>query len=298
MPVIPTLLDGQFWLDGYTFGLPTDPVFTLESGLDLGSMDVRHQDAPHPSADAILFGRDLTTPPVWTFSLGARPVAGGDVYDVLDGFAAAWSGWAVRSTPGAVSTLAYRRGGRQRVVYGRPRQWQVETPQVITHDWRVVTAQFQLSDTRSYSAVESEAHLGTVHTTTSTGVVFPVVLPVIFGSSPGERAGWVTVTSPVPTPFTVTITGPSTGVASGFRVASAGWALDLPVQLPAGSTLTVDTAAGVVAINKSPISSGVGRASNLGALLQPGTQEVVFTANDPSATVTATIRWREASTSW
>lgn len=295
---IPTLAEGQFALDGYVFGARSDTVFLLESGLDMGSAEIRNQDQPHPSADAVLFGRDLTTPPAWTFSLGVIVGPGGDLYAAIDGFAAAWSGWAKRSTPGAVSELVYRRNGVTRVVYGRPRAWNIETPKVLQHRVRVLTAQFQLADSRAYSSTLSEVVLGTVHTSTSSGVVFPVVFPTFFGSSPQERAGWVTVTSPVPTPFTVTVTGPSTGVASGFRVESAGWVLDMPVTITPGQTLTVNTASGIVAVNGSPISTGVGRASNLGALLQPGTQEVQFTANDPSATVTATVRWREASTAW
>lgn len=293
----PVLSEGQWSLDGYVFGARSDPVCLLESGLDLGSADVREQDVPHPATDKILFGRDLRTPPTWTFSLGARDDAG-NVYAVLDEFAAAWGGHAVRGTPGAVAELAYRRAGATRVVYGRPRDWAVETPQVLQHTFRVVTARFQLADANTYSGTRHEVALGTVHTSTSTGVVFPVIFPVIFGSSPGARAGWVTVTSPVPAPFTVTVTGPSTGVASAFHLASAGWVLDVPVTLHPGQTLTIDTGTSTVAIDGVPVSAGIGRSSNLSARLTPGTQEVQFTAQDPSATVSATVQWREASTSW
>lgn len=295
--MIPDLGEEQWSLDGYIFGSVRDEVVLLEDGLDTGEADYRDQDAPHPGGDTILFGRDLRTPPTWTFTLGAVSRAG-DVYGVLARFGAAWSGDRVRSTPGAVCELAYRRAGETRVVYGRPRAFTVETPTRLQHEFRVVTAQFQLSDGLSYSGVLHEVQLGTVHTTTSTGVVFPVVFPVIFGSSPGERAGWVEVASAVAAPFTVTITGPSTGVASGFRVASAGWVLDLPVTLRPGQTLTVDTATSVVAVDGVPVTTGIGRASNLSARIEPGRQEVVFTANDASATVTATIRWREAAATW
>lgn len=298
---IPALLEGQFALDGYVFGARTDPVFLLESGLDVGGADMRVQDQPHPFTDQMMFGRDVTTPPVWTFSLGAISGEGdgdGSVYGVIDGFAAAWGAWGKRGTPGAVCELAYRRAGVTRVVYGRPRQWAIETPKRLQHRLRVLTAQFQLADSRVYSADWSEMVLGTVHTSTSSGVVFPVVFPTFFGSAPQSRAGWVTVTSPVPAPFTVTITPPVVGSASGFKVWSSGWEIELPVTLVPGRTLTVDTGTGVVALNGTPASTGVGRASNLAARLQPGAQEVQFTANDPSATVTATIRWREASTAW
>lgn len=295
--MLPVLAEEQWSLDGYVFGSRNDEVMLLEDGLDTGEADYRDQDAPHPGNDTILFGRDLRTPPSWTFTLGALSREG-DVYGVLGRFGAAWSGDRVRSTPGAVCELAYRRNGQTRVVYGRPRAYTVETPTRLQHTFRIVTAQFQLSDARSYAGAWTEVQLGTVHTTTSTGIVFPVVFPVIFGSSPGERAGWVDVASAVETPFTVTITGPSTGVASGFRVASTGWVLDLPLTLRPGQELTVDTATSVVSVDGVPISTGIGRASNLSARIRPGSQEVTFTANDPSATVTATIRWREAATTW
>lgn len=291
------LLEGQFDLDGYVFGARSDPVFLLESGLDLGAPDVRDQDAPHPSQDMLMFGRDLLTPQEWTFSLGVRDDAG-DVYRVLDEFATAWGAWTRRGAPGAQCLLTYRRAGRTRCVYGRPRQWQIETPRVLTHDFRIVTARFQLSDVRAYAAEVSEMVLGTVHTSTASGVVFPVVLPQTFGSAPQARAGWVDVTSPAPVPFTVGITGPAAGVASGFRVASTGWEIELPATIHPGQTLTVDTRTGVTAINGTPVATAIGRASDLGARLMPGPQEVQFEADDPSASVQAYIRWREASTSW
>ena len=291
------LLEGQWDLDGYKFGARTDPVILLESGLDTGSPAVRDQDNEHPSQDMLMFGRDLLSPPSWTFTLGARHPAG-DVYTVLDEFATAWGAWTQRGVPGAQCLLSYRRGGRTRCVYGRPRTWQIETPTVLQHEFRVLTAQFQLSDVRSYSDTVSELVLGTVHTSTSSGVVFPTVLPAFFGSSPQARAGQLTVTSPVPVPFTIGITGPTIGVASGFRVASTGWEIELPATIHPGQTLTVDTRTGVTAINGTAVTTAIGRASDLGARLMPGPQEVQFTANDPSASVQAYVRWREASTSW
>lgn len=289
----PTLNDGQYDLDGYTFGSLADEVVLLESGIEWGQVGVRTQDVPEPLGDGVLFGRDYLEPPTWTFTLGARHVT--DVAPVVGRLASAWRGDAARRTPGARSVLHYRRGGTTRVVYGRPRRFAVETPKVWDPDFRVITCDFQLADPVVYDSTESTLLLSLVRSSTATGLVFPVVFPVTFGSVTGSRAGIVTVAGSVPVPFRVTFAGPATGSATALKVTSTGWTLDVPVTLAAGQTLVVDTATGVVTLNGAPAQIGLGRGTNLSARLQPGPQEVVFTATDTSQTSTATVAWRAAS---
>lgn len=296
MPV-PTLAEGQYDLDGYVFGSTADEVVLLESGVETGQLGVRAQDVEAPLGDGLMFGRDFFTPPVWTFTFGARHASSVD--EVVGRLASAWRADHARTTPGARSVLHYKRAGVTRVVYGRPRRFAVEAPQVYQTDFRIVTADFQLADSLTYEAAESTLLLSLVRASVATGLEFPVVFPVTFGSQASTRAGVVTVAGSVRSPFTVRVDGPATGSASGFRVESLhptdSWVLDLPVTLNHGQWVEVDTATGVVVLNGTPTQVALGRGTNLSARLAPGAQELVFTATDPSLTVSALVSWRSAS---
>ena len=296
MPV-PTLVEGQYDLDGYTFGALTDEVVLLESGVEWGQTGVRTQDVEAPLGDSLLFGRDYLSPPVWTFTMGARHAT--DVDQVIGRLSAAWRADAVRTTPGARSTLHYKRAGLTCVAYGRPRRFAVETPKVYQTDFRIVTADFQLSDATTYAAVADSLTITLLRTSIASGLVFPVTFPVTFGSQTSSRAGTVTVNGSTRTPFTVRVNGPVTGSASQFMVSSTGgadpWGMDLPVTLTPGQWVEIDTATGVVLRNGSPVQLALGRGSNLNARLSPGSQELTFTADDPSQTSSAVVTWRVAA---
>ncbi len=296
---VPTLTEGQYDLDGYKFGTMADEVVLLESGVEWGQIGVRDQDVEEPLGDGVIFGRDYLVPPTWTFTLGARHPY--DVDQVVNRLAAAWRADAVRLVPNARSTLHYKRAGVTRVVYGRPRRFAVETPVVYQTDFRIVVCDFRLATTEVMGAAENSLTLSLTRTSTATGVVFPLRFPVRFGSSTDSRAGFVTVEGTSRAPFRVRINGPASGSATAFRIASTGgtdpWVLDLPVVLTAGQWLLVDTATGVILRNGAPTTMQLGRDTNLAARLSPGTQEIVFTANDPSQSAAAIITWQDATAS-
>ena len=296
---VPTLTEGQYDLDGYKFGTLADEVVLLESGVDWGQTGMRTQDVEEPLGDGVIFGRDFLAPPSWTFTLGARHPT--DVNPVVARLAAAWRADAIRGVPNARSTLHYRQGGITKVVYGRPRRFAVETPKVWNNDFRIITCDFQLASAIVMVAATNSLTLSLVRTSTATGLMFPVRFAATFGSSTDSRSGYVTVGGSTPTPFVLRINGPSSGSATAFRVESVGgtdpWALDVPVSLTSGQYVEIDTSTGVVLMNGSPASLQLGRDTNLAARLSPGTQEIVFTANDPSQSAAAVLTWRDAAAS-
>lgn len=294
MPV-PVLSEGQYDLDGYTFGSTADEVVLLESGVEWGQLGRRVQDVQF--RDGVLFGRDYFEPPVWTFTAGARHAT--DVDQVVGRFAAAWRADSRRTTPGAVSTMHYKRAGVTRVAYGRPRRFAVETPKVYDTDFRIVTCDFQLSDATVYEATEQSLTITLLRTSVATGVTFPVTFPVTFGSQTSNRAGIATVDGSTATPFTVRVNGPVTGSASSFVVSSTGgtddWGVGLPFTLTSGQWVELDTATGVVLLNGVPTQVPLTRGTDLAARLSPGPQELVFEADDPSQSSSAVITWRVAA---
>ena len=293
---IPVLSEGQYNLDGYTFGAYADECVLLESGVETGTRGVRVQDIQ--INDMTMFGRDFFTAPVWTFTIGVKHPT--DVDQPLGRLAAAWRADGARRVPGETVDLYYVRAGRTLLVRGRPGDFSVETPKKYQTDFRIVTCTFRLGEAVAYHAAVETLELSLVRTSTASGIIFPVVFPVVFGSPPGIRQGTVTVDGSAEVPFTVRINGPASGQAAQFRLSSTGgagdpWVIEIPATLSAGQVVEVDTATGATRLNGVATPIGLGQNTNLTARLSAGPQEVVFTATDPSMTSTAVISWRAAS---
>lgn len=293
---MPALAEGQFSLDGYVFGTPADDVVILEKGLDHAELSYRTQDTPHPLADETLFGRDIITPPTWTFTLGARNDVNLDT--TLETLTTLWRADAIRSTPGARMALTYCLNGRERVVYGRPRNFAVDQGVTADNNFKVVTAQFTLAEIVSYGATERTASLSQVTTTPGTGLVLPKALPWDLTSTYATRAGLITMGSAVPAPFEVDIYGPTIGTATDIRVWSADWLLHFGVTISPGDTFTYRTVNGTATLNGNSVAPNLRGSSTARARISPGSAEVVLTSSDTSNTVTGTVRWRDVYASF
>ena len=285
------MIDGQFELDGFAFGSPADSIVVLTSGWDVGGYTVRNQDVPAPQGDHLYFGRDYHTPGVWTFTLAFRDDH--DVRPILSDFAARWR--RSRLTPGEVSVLRYQQNGQIRRVFGRPRSFDIEKDDVTDHTFKLVTCTFQLQDTYSYSDALNVLNLDLITTSHEEGLTFPADFPWEFQSDGFVRKGMVTIGGDQPTPFRVVIQGPLDGQATNFKLwSTTGWRMEFSTYLSTRGNLVVDTSRGSVKRNSVAFGSLKGRSDYL-ARLEPGAQEIVFEANDPTFTSTARIEWREVS---
>ena len=289
------LQERQFSMDGYVFGLPSDEVMLLENGLDVGGYDIRSQDRERSSGDGVFFGRDFHTPPTWTFKLGVKAIDG-DVMGALRRLGAVWRGDRFRGVPGAYTALSYRLGGQERVVYGRPRRFFADPDPTWQSDWKMVTADFRLMDSRSYGPLRSLT-LDLVSTASVGGLVFPAQFPWSFSPTEAVRSGAVVVDSTIGSPFVVKIAGPVSGTASNFRISSTGWSFKLDTYLAPAGNIVIDTATGVATRNSS-VFGAASAVTDWRAELRPGPQEVLFSADDPTASSTATIEWREAASTY
>lgn len=293
---MPALNEGQFSLDGYVFGTPADDVVILAKGLDQAELSYRTQDTAHPTADETLFGRDTITPPTWTFTLGARNNA--DLDTTLETLTTLWRSDAVRHTPGARLALSYCLNGRERVVYGRPRNFAVDQGTTADNEFKIVTAQFTLAEIVSYGATEQTVPLSQVTTTPGTGLVLAAALPWALVSTYATRAGLVTMGSAVPAAFEVDIFGPTIGTATDIRVWSADWLLHFGVTVTPGDTFTYRTSNGTATLNGTPVAANLKGASTAKPRMSPGSNEVVLTSSDTSNTVTGAVRWRDVFASF
>lgn len=283
------LLTGQYELDGYLFGLASDEVSVLSDGWDPGSYDIDNQDADNPIGDNTWFGRDYFKPGSVTLTMlvhhdeNCRPA--------LTRLANAWRADHIRKTPGAESVLRYNSFGETRRVYGRPRRFAVEKQPINDPTYRVVTADFKLSEYVSYGDSTNLVTMDLITTPIGGGVTLPAVLPWTLGASESTaRRGIVTIGG-APAPFIATFYGPITGTANNWRLQTANWVFTSNASLRPGETLTLDTRKGTLTHSSGASAVGsIGR-SSLTPRLPTGTSEILFGAADSTATAYATVQW-------
>lgn len=285
------LADFQFQLDdGETFGRASDTVKLLAGGWDTGTTELRVQDVDSPRADTRAFGRDWLSPPVWTLSLVILKPGGGASYEA-DRFIAWWR-TSARRTLGSLSTLRYGIGGKDFLVYGRPGK--VSRSSLAAGDKRVaIVAEFRLQEALAYGNDEQVVTLG-LTTPTSGGVVLPAVAPLVLAGPAGERAGIINVGGQHLAPVVVQFNGPATGQALNPVVEVVGeWSIGLTGAVSAGQTVIVDTLRRTVTRNGVDTPGLLNSTSSLRSRLPRGVLEVKYRAVDPSATSSATFRFRD-----
>lgn len=291
------LFEGEFELDGYRFGTPDSDVVILEGGLDTGAPSIAVNDIDNPVGDGGHFGRDFLRGPTWAFTLGVRDDE--NVDRTLAELARVWRNEAVRTTPGAVSTLRFKRNGIAYRVYGRPRRFGVAPAEVADPGWQIVEADFRVAEPLMYrdEAEEVTITLDAPPEEEDEGVILPEVLEWYLGRDSASKTVILAVQTLDPAPFEVYIEGPQTGGLSNFKLEGPGWEIDFGVTVVSpGSTLHVDTRAATALLDgKSVANSTMSRRTRLNARLLNGASSVTFTGADPSGTAKARIVWRATS---
>lgn len=288
------MFDSQFTLDGYTFGGVDDDVIVLEDGLDTGSAEIRDQDADMPRGDGSLFGRDTLGSPTWSFTLGVRSDAA-DVYEKLAALANVWRADHNRNSPGAVSTLAFSRNGREQVVFGRPRRFAVVPAKFADPEFQTVEAQFKLLDPFIYSGEEQSLRMGLIETASTGGLVLPETLPWSLAANQGTRKGIVTVGGFTATPLKVRIYGPTVqSTLTNVQITAPGFTLKLNTTIAPNQMVEVDTRTRTVMSDGISLAGHLSADSRLGTKLLPGSTEFTFYGEDSSYTSQAEFLWRDA----
>ena len=293
------LTEGQFELDGDLFLVSKhergEPFHVQD--LDTGTSDPRTQDADRPLGDGRMFGADFYSAPTWTFTLWVQDETD-PALDHMGVLKAAWQNRALRRTPGATQVLRYTLKGRTRRVYGRGRKCEpANVRQGVNFGFLPALAEFDLVDPLTYDDAEVALSLDLV-TDAGPGITWPITWPVTWGAPAGLRQGVVNVAGEEPTPFTVTVTGPTSGKALSPYVAGPGWWVELPgLELAYNQQLVIDTRAHTVKVDGVSVAGFLSRRSSLTARLAPGSQELLFGATDPTNTARAVVSWRPAHAS-
>lgn len=286
--------DGEVEVGGYLTG-PGLPVFV--TSLDPGVAAERHQDVQSDYTGKVSFGRDTVSPPVWKlqFAIGEGRSAD-EALAALAALQRAWRTAVDPRVPGEVTALRYGAAGRTRRVYGRPRNFTPDLSHSLEDGNVVATAEFVTQDAYHYSDVEQSKTLTSRPPATSY-VTLPAVWPLL-SSKPEIRQSVIQVGGDAPTPVRVEFTGP--GSNPGLIAPGQGWEVQALGTFAYDETLVVDSRTEEIMMGDGTPAPGVlSRATYLPEVqLAPGSTELQFVGNDSTGSATATIRWRDAYTSF
>lgn len=291
------LTDGQWQLVypgvDLTFG-DGDP-YLITAPPELAAADPATQDQPQTTGDGTMFGRDTRPGQTLTFELGVNCFDEKTGMDAHGRLQAAWRGDRVRSTPQAVAELHARRGGRERLVYGRPRRFASVLAQIPQHGYSGATADFVCADDLWYDAAATRLVL-TLAPPPSGGFTTPFVFPLTTTAA-SVRPGQLAIGGQVDTWPVVTIAGP---VSRPRVVVTDVWTLELTATLAWDQTVTVDPrpwARTVLRSDGANLAGTLTRASvPLSGMQLPAATDtqVVFSGTDPTGSARCTVSYRNA----
>lgn len=302
-----TLNESEWMLGDVRFG-------TVESSglyiadMEFGEYTIDTGDINDPYGKGVLPGLDLWRGATISFTVGTAFTT-----NEVDAFAEIRplvNEWASGSNLKARETVPLRfcAGGRQLMVYGRPRRFTQPIPDIRSKRGKVTVAlDFVVMDPAIYE-VGPGGSTGQVQ-------VFRLIAPnetggVIWyadggadipfwwdGEVSGEVKGTVDNTSPTPVPFTVRIHGPIVNPA----IRGGSWAVELTgrggLTIPYDRAVVIDTRTGTArwADNGQTVAAYLSRASRLNARLAPGKTLVTVSGADSTGTSTFTLSWSTAT---
>lgn len=251
---------------------------------DPGTLNVLSQDQDSPVDEERLFGRDRAEAPVWKLDLHLL----GDPHAQV-ALLQAKAAPRVPLAPGVHQTITYRVGGRERLIYGRLRNF-TPKPRLGSPD-RVVDASIliYLADQYSYDTTQRSV-LMRLQPAATGGFIPPFTAPIITVGD-GEVQGVIdAVGGSAPAPFTAVFRGP----IQNPWLRGDGWEVRMATGLTEGQTATLDTRRKTLLRNDGASLGGtLGRFSRLSGLrLTPGPDRLTFGGIDSTGTATCTVTWR------
>lgn len=186
------ILPSEDAADGFVFGIGAE-VSVDDGGFDPGSAEWLVQDQDNSRRGVRAFGRDVTSGSTWTWESHVNRSTEDEAAETLDRFTAAWRPEALSLTPGAVTALRYRVGGRDRRVFGRPRRLAGPPSNLILSGYVQVTHEFECVDSMTYDDVESNAQILYSSSAEGGGIILPAQLPAASLPSVGTGVGQLTV---------------------------------------------------------------------------------------------------------
>lgn len=302
--VVPILTRGE--LQDYQFVIEEAPQFgvphvpfgqgqtVVVESFDPGVAEMRPQDQNSPVGDYRVFGTDRRTPPTWSWRMYTDVYNAWDAHEWAQIMEEVWDAEAVRSTPGAVLALRYRRAGEIRRVYGRPRDFTIIPTYSRTGRIDIV-ANFALAEHTYYADREETLPLRLMPTRgQGSGFTFPTTFPLRTQRQPEPRLEVADVRGRRPTWVDVTFHGPVDD--PWVQVGEYRWGLHGHVA--SGQSVTMSGkpwAAGIRRSDGTFAPEMMDATSRLSQLrFRPGRYPVTYGGWDSTGSSRASLAWRPA----
>ena len=189
--------------------------------------------------------------------------------------------------------LVIQLAGQKLLVNARCTQRAVGAPKTYPLGYVTGALQFVASQPRRYTAVQSTASTGLP--TAGTGLVYPLVYPLDYGSGGTPGAVQALNAGDTATPCVLTVRGPATMPSVANQTLNK--TLEFSITLAGSDVLTVDTAAGTVLLNGTANRLYTLTAKSTPVedwLLAPSINDVAFRATAYDAAALLTVTWRSA----
>lgn len=284
------------------------PGEVLIENVDWSYPEQRSHDWEREGRDGSVPGRDFLGVRTVSFDLATNRGTMVQARDTAARFLHAWRDRALRDTSGTLVPLEFQAvdDPRWRRVYGRPRR--ADDPDfgvLMRQGVARVTCDFDVLEPRVFSGGSPESvRLNHFPEQSQGGWYAPFVFPLMSERVTGSRAGYLRVGGELPTPATVTFGGPGRAFSLD---GSRGWHVGLKqdVSLAWDERLEINPLLGTV---QSYFTDAPDRRTNrFGALdrrstlsrisIDPGEENVFFSAVDDTNDSFAVIEWREAFSS-
>lgn len=310
-----SLIDGNYEIGGFVFGTRDprrNPNPYLVESLDItpgtlitgmggnlsassgGSGGTNTADASLPNEDGQKFGQDYYTGMILTFNINVWQ-RHQQVYDKIGSLKGVWRRREFRQTSNLVTTLRMCRGGRTRLVYGRPRNFK-ESYGEVEQGWSPITADFQCADEHFYSDDLQVRTIG-IDNPPVNGLALPTTVPFSLQQFQ-ESYTTVRVRGDAPTWPMIEIFGPCANPVISY---DNKWTIKLLAELNHTQSITIDPRPWI----RLTLKRGVGIQNISGKYtvdsptmkqirMDPGQHTIVYRATDPSLTSYINVNWRDA----
>ena len=286
--LLPTPMDQS----GVVFGIGRRVSLDGEGGFDPGEDEWTDEDDTNPRTGGRVFGRETLNGPTWLFAGHTDEADTKGALEAISEIKTAWRASHLRDEPGAVTMLRYRKGGRTRRVYGRPRRFAAPPDNRVLGGFVPITMEFACATGYTYSDEEKEVVLQMGAAASSGGLVFPCVFPLTT-LPPGDNVSSAYVDGDADAWPVVTFRGPLTNPVLKHE----NWTLSLTLSLTAPQEVTVDLRPWALTVrreNGQSVAGKLGRRQQLTEMrLHPGQNPLSFTASGLSGSGSCTVRWAD-----
>lgn len=284
--------DGQFEVDGFTFGGIWDTIKLEKVEWPEVSWDT--QDTENMFRPGLMMGNDLMRPGSVDFTLRTDGYSIDDATAATEGLATVWMKGGNRNS-NSISSMRYRIGNRTRRIFGRGREFVHSLDNWSYSGTSPIQCGFKMIDPFYYGDEERSVDLGYAPPVTG-GLIAPLKAPLSAkGTGATGIGGYIEdVGGTAPTPVVVDVFGPT----QYATIIGDTWSIQYVKPIAYDEVVTIDCRFGhMVARNNfgRVLNGNLSWKTNLAkAKITPKSEYIRYAGYDPTGLSRCRVRWRPA----